>query len=160
MLLYCRPLYPARQPPAPARQSVLRLLPLAPAPPPAPLPFLPAPQCSVLCVLHPCGLSDCLVTLIDVTVPFSPLSDSLPPVPCVPLCPTHTATCHPVPSSILTLQCTPSSQVKRRGCFYSPGRKENVLLICRDNALFCIVLYFLACTITGFSIQSGLFFEV
>lgn len=156
MLLYCGPLCPAHPPPSGVFSGSFHLLP--PLHQPHFRFFLRLSAQS--CVLHPCGLSDCLVTLIDVTVPFSPLSDSLPPVPCVPLCPTHTATCHPVPSSILTLQCIPSSQVKRRGCFYSPGRKENVLLICRDNALFCIVLYFLACTITGFSIRSGLFFEV
>lgn len=40
------------------------------------------------------------------------------------------------------------------------GKKKNVLLICCDNALLCIVLYILACTIPGFSIQSGLFFTV
>lgn len=44
--------------------------------------------------------------------------------------------------------------------FTGLGGKKNVLLFCCDNALLCIVLYILACTIPGFRIQSGLFFTV
>lgn len=49
--------------------------------------------------------------------------------------------CHPSPCSVLLSSTSPSSlRWGGKGCFYSPGR-EDVLLICRDDALFCIVQY-------------------
>lgn len=101
----------------------------------------PAFYASVMCISHPCGLSHCLVALLDVTVPFSPCCDSLPSNPTSPQGPTHTGTAILSPCSVLLSSTSPSSlRWGEKGCFYSPGR-EDVLLICRDDALFCIVQY-------------------